>query len=815
MPPTTENHIETPLLLPADPVERARRLEHFLRHARHTPGVHGVEVVGGDENPRLRIDLDSQSVSFDAITRWAEHAGIGLRERWGSVVLAVEGMASKQSEQAIEGALAAIPGVRASASFPSRTVRIEFDRARCQLADVALRLSDLGFRVSPVTEREAKRRAARARVSAIPTRIRRWASGLRDSPELAGAIAGALLLLSGFLLRRAFDAPDWAWLPLVIAVYPLAGWHTARDTLLTLIRFRFNIDVLMFVAAIGAGAIGHWEEGALLLVLFSFGHAGESLAMDKARRAIEALHELAPDSAMKRTPDGSLVEVAAETLEVGDTIVVRPGDRVGADGEVLSGYTSIDQSAITGESTPVEKSAGSHVFAGTINGDGAIDVRVTRSHHETTLAKAIRLVEEAQTRKGQTELFTAKVERFYVPFVLGATALLFFVPLLVEGFTAEVFKTWFYRSMAFLTAASPCALAIGTPAATLSALARAARLGVLIKGGAHLETLAKIDTVAFDKTGTLTEGRPRMVGVVALGGATEDDALFVAASLEAGSAHPLARAILEAATARGWAGALAEDSSMVQGKGLRGTLRDAQGGPVVVEVGSRKLYDASSIPTAAHEAIDRFEREHGATAVLVRRGEEWLGVIALADPPRPDAASSVAALRSLGVKRQMMLTGDNEGAARAIGASVGLDEVRASLMPEDKLTIVGAMVEEGRVVAMVGDGVNDAPALAAASLGVAMGAAGSDAALETADVALLHDRLERFPQAVALAKFARRIVFQNLLIAMGVIVLLAPLAATGYASIGWAVLFHEGSTVVVVLNALRLLAWRRRGGSSQ
>ena len=328
---------------------------------------------------------------------------------------------------------------------------------------------------------------------------------------------------------------------------------------------------------------------------------------------------------------------------------------------------------------------------------------------------------------------------------------------------------------------------------------------MLIKGGAHLEALARVDTVAFDKTGTLTEGRPRVIGVEPLSDAGADETVFVAAALEAGSAHPLARAILDEAQSRGWDGTRADDAALVQGKGLRGTLAGD-----TVEIGARKLFGHGAVPPDAHAIIDRFERERGATAVLVRRGGRWLGVIAMADPPRADSRASVEELRRLGVRRQMMLTGDNEGAALAIASSVGIEEVRASLMPEDKLTIVSGLVDEGRVVAMVGDGVNDAPALAAASVGVAMGAAGSDAALETADVALLHDRIERFPQAVALAKFSRRIIWQNLIIAMGVIVLLAPLAATGVASIGWAVLFHEGSTVVVVLNALRLLAWRRR-----
>ncbi|MGP1309440.1 MAG: heavy metal translocating P-type ATPase, partial [Phycisphaerales bacterium] len=412
--------------------------------------------------------------------------------------------------------------------------------------------------------------------------------------------------------------------------------------------------------------------------------------------------------------------------------------------------------------------------------------------------------EEAQTRKSPTELFTAKVERYYVPLVLGATAVLFFVPPLLAGATGDAFATWFYRSMAFLTAASPCALAIGTPAAMLSALARAARLGVLLKGGAHLESLARLRAIAYDKTGTLTEGKPRIVRITPAPGSGETDPLFAAAAIETGSAHPLAGAIVAGAKERGWDGVAAEQVAAVRGKGLRGVHRGAE-----ILAGAPKFFaDDAARPSWVDRAVAEAESELGATAVIVRADSDYLGVLALADPPRATAKPSVDALRAMGVEAQVMLTGDNAGAANAVGAAVGLDEVHASLLPEQKLDLIESLVGRYGRVAMVGDGVNDAPALAAATVGIAMGAAGSDAALETADVALLNDDLARMPETVALAKFARRIVLENLVIALGVISVLAPLAAAGYASIGWAVVFHEGSTVVVVLNALRLLAWK-------
>jgi Cd2+/Zn2+-exporting ATPase len=550
----------------------------------------------------------------------------------------------------------------------------------------------------------------------------------------------------------------------------------------------------MFAAAFGAAAIGHPEEGALLLVLFAFGGAGEAMAMDRARNAIEKLTKLAPETATMRDETGNerLVPVAA--LKPGDRILIRPFDRVSADGAVEEGESAIDQSPITGESVPIEKSPGESVFAGTINGQGLLVVRVTRTSAESTLSKIIRLVHEAQASKSPTQLFTDKVEKRYVPLVLIATALLIVVPPLVQGGNLSA---WFYRAMAFLTAASPCALAIGTPAAVLCGIARAAQIGVLVKGGAHLETLGRVKTVALDKTGTLTRGRPEVTAIVPLDSVDESELLRLAASVEQVSTHPLAAAIVAEAKHREVRLPDATDVQQIAGKGIMGMVEGRR-----VEIG-RLTSDRPSSQLA--ELLDA-----GNTVVQVTIDNRVAGAIALADRPRDNAIDALQRLQRIGVRRRIMLTGDNRNVANAIAAKLGVDEVHAELMPQDKLRIVIELREKYGSIAMIGDGVNDAPALAAADVGIAMGGAGTDVALETADVALMADDLGKLPDAIALSRFARRIITQNLAIALGVIAVLAPLSALGFTYLGVAVLFHEGSTVVVVLNSMRILLYGRR-----
>ena len=556
------------------------------------------------------------------------------------------------------------------------------------------------------------------------------------------------------------------------------------------------------------------------MFLFSIGHALENYAMGRARRAIEALAELAPRTAHVRR-DGQVVELPVEDLRVGDTVVVRPNERLPADGFIVEGTTSINQAPVTGESMPVDKQPvadaaaararpaqvgpASLVFAGTINGAGAIEIETTRKSSDTTLAKVVRMVSEAETQKSPTQRFTDRFERIFVPLVLALAFVLLFAWVVVD----EPFRDSFYRSMAVLVAASPCALAIATPSAVLSGVARAARAGVLIKGGAPLENLGSLNAIAFDKTGTLTEGRPRITEVVPVRGTREADLLATAIAVERLSDHPLAEAIVRDGAERlGDTGLeAATDLKSLTGKGVTAEL-----GGETIWIGKPEMFGADGVAALGDEATAVVVqlRLQGRTLMVVRRGARDLGVIGLLDTPRAAARTTLTALRALGVQRMIMISGDHQKAAQAIAGQVGLTEAWGDLMPEDKVDAIKRLRADGKI-AMVGDGVNDAPAMATATVGIAMGAAGSDVALETADVALMSDDLSQLPFTIGLSRRTRSIIRQNLYVSLGVVAFLVPATILGL-GIGPAVALHEGSTLLVVINALRLLGYRDPAG---
>ena len=566
-------------------------------------------------------------------------------------------------------------------------------------------------------------------------------------------------------------------------------------------QFRFDIDLLMLLAAVGAGALGEWVEGAFLLFLFSLAHALEHYAMGRARNAIRALSDLTPAKARVQR-DGREQDVPVEQVRVGETVIVHPAQRIPVDGKVRAGRSAVDQAPITGESVPVEKSPGDEVFAGTVNGSGALEIVTSRAAGDRTLDRVVRLVEEAQTQKAPTQRFTDRFERVFVPGVLIAAVLLVVVPPLLADWP---WATSFYRGLALLVAASPCALALGTPSAVLAGIAQAARKGVLIKGGEHLEAFGSVRAMAFDKTGTLTTGKPQVTDLMTMPEVTEPELLRVAAAVERRSQHPLAAAIVRRAEADGLTLPDAGDVESVTARGVRSIVEGK-----VVEIGSLRLFEGcpAAIPSAVTERVESLQ-QRGRSVMVVRHGDRWLGVIGLADTPRPSARRTLDRLRQLGLDTLVMLTGDNAGVANAIGRAVGIDQVRAGLLPEDKVTAVQELMKQSGRVAMVGDGVNDAPALANATVGIAMGGAGTAAALETADVALMGDDLAKLPFAIGLSRFARRIIRQNLVIALGTIVVLAVATTLGLIRIGPAVVFHEGSTLVVIFNSLRLLGYKR------
>lgn len=639
-------------------------------------------------------------------------------------------------------------------------------------------------------------------------------SWLRLLRELTVPAIAAVTLVLGWVLSRNASESVPSWIPALcfIISYVVAGAEPAQTGLRQALRGRFDIDFLMVVAALGAALIGEVVDGALLLFLFALGHALEHYAMGQARRAISALGKIAPRT-VRVLRDGAEVEVPVESVLVGEAVVVRPGERIGVDGRVRAGRSAVDQSPITGESMPIEKERGDEVFAGTLNGDGALEVTVLRVAADSTMSRMIRLVEEAQSQKSSVQRAADRFTRFYVPAVLGMVAFVALVPPWLGWITPpEGIGPWqeaLLRAIALLVGASPCALAISTPAAVLAGVAKAARSGVLIKGGAHLESLALIRAIALDKTGTITAGKPVVTEIVPLGGASEQHVLALAAALESQSSHPLSRAIMAAAETRSLEIPAVRDVVAVKGKGLVGQVNDA-----MVRVGALRLFResdqssvSSAIPADAIAAVDRLEQQ-ARTVMLVAEGDRFVGVIALMDRPRPEAAIAIAELDRMGINPIVMLTGDNTIVAQAIARIVGIREVRASLMPEDKIAAVADLARRFGAVAMIGDGTNDAPALATATVGIAMGGGGTDVALEAADVALIRDDLERVPFALALGRAARRIVLQNVSISMGMVALLIPLAILGWLPITLAVILHEGSTVAVVLNGLRLLAFR-------
>lgn len=625
------------------------------------------------------------------------------------------------------------------------------------------------------------------------------ANWFQKNPELSQSFLCALLGLGAFIGQKYFGLPSGIAIAIYVLAYISGGYDLARHTVPTILRGKFDVEFLMLVAAAGAAALGDWAEGTLLLFLFSFGHALEHFAMDRARNAIEALGSITPKVARVRR-DGKESEIAVEELRVGDVAIVRPGDRIAVDGKIAQGRSSVDQSPITGESVPVEKVIGENVFAGSINGDGSLEVEVTKLAKDTTMSRVIKMVEEAQSQKSPTQTFTDKFEKILVPTVLVIVVLAGVLPPLFGWLT---WKAAILRALSTLVGASPCALALATPAAVLAGIGQAARNGVLIKGGIHLENLGMLSAIALDKTGTITRGKPEVADIVPVGGTDATELLRLAAAVEVRSNHPLAQAVVRRAQADKLELPAAGDLENLQGRGVQSLVKGE-----LIRIGNLKMFEEAGIAVPPEVSAKVHElSDAGKPIMVIGEGPRIIGVLSLADQIRAETPEALRQLREAGIKSLIMLTGDNERVAQNIAKAAGVTEVRADLLPENKVTAIQELLKSHGMVAMVGDGVNDAPALANATVGIAMGAGGTDVALETADVALMADDMTKLPFAVALSRQSRAIIRQNLFISLGVIVLLVPATLLGFAGIGIAVLFHEGSTLIVVFNALRLLGF--------
>ncbi len=767
------------------------------------PGVVRTDILS--DKHELTIEFDPKLVTEDAIRSVAAELAPRGHQQYCKTLLHLQGRASGAAEQRLERKAQKIEGIRrARVTFLGGVMSITFDDAKLSEEQVLARVRETGATVKPFTMEPTQ----------APQTARDWLIHITTGDRLEALFMGLTLvfMIAGWVSVKM----GWGLQTILYtAAYVTGGYFGVRAGWESLRQWTIDVDLLMVLAALGAAYIGSPFEGAMLLFLFSLSNVLQAFAMDRTRNAIKSLMKLRPEKALVRRDERTL-ELPVQALVVGDVILVRPGESIPLDSVIVEGSSSVDQSSLTGESMPVSKKKGEPVFAGTINQTGGLEIRVVKLAKDSTIEKLVRMVEEAQSEKADTQRFLDRAEQFYAAGVILFTLGLILVPLLAFR---EPFQIAFYRAMTVMVVASPCALIISTPASILSAIGGAARRGVLFKGGVHLERAAKIRVVAFDKTGTLTEGKPRVTDIFVNGliqpipsGSLDTAAvslLQLVAAVEAKSEHPLAQAIVTETRRRNLPVEECTAFESISGKGASGHVQGRR-----IAVGNARYFQflGLPIPTEFAQSIATLQ-DDGKTSVIIGQIDEssgaakLLGAIAIADVLRTDVASVIRQLKADGIERIVMLTGDNTRVAKAIARQAEVDEFHADLLPEDKVRVIKELKAIGPV-AMVGDGVNDAPALATASLGVAMGAAGTDVAMETADVVLMSDNLHNIVFALELSRKARRIVIQNLVFAMGVIVVLVISALGFQLPLPVGVIAHEGSTVLVCLNGLRLLAFK-------
>ena len=833
----SEQTLELTMLLPRE-AECGKCVDEVGRELGRLDGVHAVEA----DVPRglLNVQFDESTLGVDEVRTFARRAGAQahcadhcplavhdhgqldllapLPGEDGSErrVLHVTGMDCADCATKLQGALRKERGVRAAdVNFGAATLTVAIDPAETDLGGVFTAVRRLGY---DTMERRAAA-AAPSGTAAAGLAAARGVPWFRERRALLTLLSGAFVV-AGFVAEAlAPAASPWLFAAAMIA----GGAYVARAAFFSLRARQVDMNVLMTLAALGAAAIGQWSEAGLVVFLFGLGTWLQVATLERTRRAISGLMALTPPEAVVLR-GGAEVTLPAADIVAGDIVLIRPGERAAVDGVVLEGTAAANQAPVTGESRPVSKAPGDQVFAGSIVEGGTLSVRATAAAADNTIAKIVHLVEEAQAQRAPAESIVDRFAARYTPIVVALAAAVAFVPPLLGA----SFDTWFYRGLALLIISCPCALVISTPVSILAALANATRHGVLIKGGVYLEQMARLQVVAFDKTGTLTAGRPRVTDIVALRETSRGRVLEIAVSLERFSEHPLARAIVEhAASAHpeglhlegaqqapahsacdcGEAGCEAAPAAApglaverfraIPGAGVRAEIEGR-----LFFVGRPELLGVHGGDPALQATVTRLERE-GKTAIAVGDEDGALGVIAVSDPLRADAAASIAAVRRIGVAHVAMLTGDNPETAAAVGAQAGIDDVRAGLLPAQKVAAVAELRDRYGAVAMIGDGVNDAPALAAADLGIAMGAAGTDAALETADIALMGDDLSAVPDTIRLARRTTRVIWQNIVFSIVVKALFLVLAPLGLVSLWLAVFADMGTSLLVTANGLR------------
>lgn len=771
-------------------------INELLRRLESCKGIEQAHLHSDRDPVEVCVHYDPNQIALAAVQRLAEDVGATLSNGYEHQDIPFRGLNTADSAVVLTGELEKQKGVlHANVNYAAGFASVAFDRKIISLESIHDLMETWG--ATPVMahgkQAEGHGHDHHQAPAFLPASIREYWS-------LVMIGLGGLFLLTGWLGENYFGLSAGTAMVLYFLSYIASGYETSHHALPALLKGKFDTDTLMLAAAIGAAILGEWAEGAFLLILFGLGEAGEHYALDRARKAIDALGELMPKTAYVLR-GMQMVEVAVEQLRVNDVVVIRPGDRIPIDGVVVKGSSMVDQSPITGESVPVSKGPEDDVFAGSINHEAALEVQVSCLAKDSTLSRVITMVAEAQAQKSRTQQFTERFTAWFVPTVLILVVLVASVPPL---FGWLPLSTSFYRAMLLLVAASPCALAVGTPSAILSGIARAARNGVLIKGGAHLENLGRLKVIAFDKTGTLTEGRFELNVIISLNSKSADEVLSISAAVEQQSNHPLAQALVGAARQKNLILPQVDSLENISGRGVISTVDSSQ-----VKIGSLRMFEDDHV--TVDESLRRTVAEQeslGRTTMILRMDDRFEAILALSDTPRRSVGGVMERLKQQGIHEFVMLTGDNPNVAKAIGSQVGMTQIKASLLPEAKLEAIRSLQKEYGAVAMVGDGVNDAPALATATVGIAMGGAGTAVALETADVALMADDLSKLPFAVGLSRASRRIIQQNLFIALGVIFLLIISSVLGWVPLSLAVVLHEGSTVVVALNALRLLGYR-------
>lgn len=749
-------------------------------------GYAGIQEVDYDyESGKLKAVYDPRLIDNERALEVINNAGREASMRVAQCVAKRERGEQACAECAGELATQLAHQYEIAATIPTATFRKN---------TLEVKLNATGTATNEIVDTEA--------LSVNPPETEKKSAGIPiEQIEVAFTVLNAITALTAFI------GAGLGWNPALIfglyfVSYATGGWFGLMASIEALKEKTLNVDLLMILAALGAAAIGQPAEGAMLLFLFSLSNTLQSYAMDRSRKAIEKLLDLRPKQATVRR-GSRLVTLPIEKLTLGDVVLVRPGERFPIDGEVLSGVSDVDQATITGESMPVHKQENDLVFAGTVNGTGSLEIRVTRLAKDTTLARIVKMVEEAQSTKANTQQMLDTFEQRYAIFVLAAAVLLIFVPWLILG---HAFQPTFYRAMTWLVVASPCALVISTPASILSAIANGARNGVLFKGGVHLEKTATLKVLAFDKTGTLTSGKPTLASLFSFSDTKEDELLRLVAALESRSEHPLAKAIVQAAHVRDLNLPPSMEFRAILGQGVEGVVETRH-----LWIGNERMFIERDVQIPAGIMQKSSEmQEEGQTAMFVydAKSQTFLGLLGVADTLREDAVEMIKALKAIGIEHIVMLTGDNAKVAKKIAARAGVDEFHADLLPQDKVTVLKSLQKKYGPVAMVGDGVNDAPSLATADIGIAMGGAGTDVAIETADVVLMSDDLRKIPFSIGLARQARKVVWQNLTFSLSVIVLLVAGAFGAELALPLGVVGHEGSTVLVVLNGLRLLGYK-------